>query len=1345
MHYIYFLRSNIINDFSNVVLTFKNSIFFWLLFLCSSFGALTQNDLLFFDHLTHTNGLSSNRINVIQEDGEGFIWFGTGDGLNRYDGTTMEVFDKQVACMAINPKTKNLLIGTPKGLEIFDMNTWRFKPKKLKNKLGEKFGKGSINSMHFGSNNELFVGSDFLYIINESFTNFKKHPLPKDDNGREWEITSIQEVSENTILLGTKNGVYQLNLENGTYETVYKHENLGIISKLFIDSESNLWICTYFKGLYFVKDGNVKATPIIYEESDGFLINNRVVDIIEDEPQVFLIANIEGGLVRFDKKGNTISQYQPDIHEVSSISSKALTTLMKDSNDNVWIGTYNSGVDFIDRHRKDFEHYQVNFKENGLFNNNIRVLFQDSKGDIWVGTKEGGGLSKFNRADGTFVHYKPDPDNPVSLADDYVFCIEELDADHLMIGTLKNGLEIFNSVTGTFSHYMLNEYNSIYNMVYAIHKDQNDKIWVDYGGMFYEFFPEEGTIEKIDGILRVRCIIDEDESHIWLGTIETGLYLFNTKTKELEKTKINANQINALQKDSQGNLWIGTSIGLFLKKVNTTEFINYKVTDGLANNQVLSLQVDDADNIWASTINGLSKFDTKKQVFFNYDVHDGLQGNEFERYASLKTRDGELLFGGRNGFNIFNPDKITKNLEAPKVVITSFNLFNKPVTIGAEDSPLIKHISQTNDLTLTHQQSVITFGFVALNYSSPEKNHYAYKLEGFDKDWNYIENKRTATYTNLPAGNYVFKVKASNSDGLWNDSDASIQITVLHPWWKTRYAFLAYVVIIILLLAVFYYFLYMYLNLKNNLKLEQIEKQNNRELHQAKLEFFTNISHEFRTPLTLIISPLDKLLNSNISDANLLKHLKLMHSNANRLLRLINQLMDFRKVGKGKMTLKVAEYNIVEVTNEIARSFENKAEESSISYHVISVQPKIPVFLDIEKYEIILHNLLFNAFKFTKENGNISVEISLNNQLVEVRVIDDGKGISEAGIANVFEEFYQVEQDLSGTGIGLSLTKKIVELHKGTIRAESTLEKGSCFTISLRLGYEHFSTSDINEFQDAYPYITEAYNSNVLISKKQDAHTNLKQEKRPIKILLVEDNEDLRHYLKESLEKKYTIHEANDGVQGIAMCLKASPDLIISDVMMPNKSGVEMCFEIKNDIRISHIPVILLTARSSIEHKIEGLKSGADAYIEKPFNMELLEIKVSNLLETRKKLKLRFGNDIIIQPNEISNSSADDKFLNKAIKTIEEHFQDNTFGVDDFISEMAMSRSSLHIKLKALTNMSTTEFIRSIRLRKAAVFLKETDQTIAEIAYNTGFSSPEYFSRSFKKLFDKLPTDYRKE
>ena len=1321
-----------------------------LVFILYSHGALAQKDALFFKHLTNANGLSSNRINTIIEDADGFIWFSTGDGLNQYDGSSVKYYDKQVTCMAIDPETKNLLVGTANGLELFDRNTHSFKHIKIQNSAGETFDNWHISDLYFDNNKQLFVGGESFFVLNASMTDFTKYELPKDEKGKSWEITSINVIKSGSVLLGTKNGVWELNLSAGKYSPVYKNKELGAIYKLFVDSKANLWICTYSKGICFSEDANMNADPIFYRQENGFLINNRVSDIVEDDDQVFLITNIDGGLVHFDKKNNKISHHLPDIHNPNSIKGKALTTIIKDSLDNIWIGTNNSGVNFIDRHRKEFEHYQINFKDDGLFNNNIRALFQDSRGDIWIGTKEGGGLSKFNRSKGTFTHYRPDVNDPSSISDDYVFCMEELDSRHLMIGTFKRGIEILDTQTGRFSHHVFDKNNIIYNRTYTIHKDLKGHIWVDHGGLFYEFFPQTRTIKKIEGIVRVKCIIDEDEDHIWLGTLQKGLFLFNTNTKEFSKYEIGNNKINALKKDTKGNLWIGTKGGLIYKKANSKEYITYTVKEGLANNQVLGLQIDDNDNVWASTTNGLSKFDTQNRKFRNYYVNDGLQGNEFEHYASLKTKEGELMFGGRNGFNIFHPDRITENPNIPKVVITDFNLFNKPVAIGAEDSPLTKHISQTKTLTLNHKQSVMTFEFVALNYSSPEKNQYAYILEGFDPDWNNIGNKREATYTNLPAGEYTLKVKASNSDGYWNNEGSSIKITILPPWWKTYYAYFLYLILSFLLLIAFYRFSLTLFNLRSNLKLEQIEKENNKALNQAKLQFFTNISHEFRTPLTLIIDPLDKLLNSNINDHNLLKHLRLMNVNANRLLRLINQLMDFRKVGKGKMTLKVAKYSLVEITEKISKSFEDKAEESSINFEVICPVGDMFVYLDLEKYDIILHNLLFNAFKFTEDYGNIKVEIGLKNnndhQLVEIRVIDDGKGISEENVKQIFEEFYQIGQDSSGTGIGLSLTKKLVELQKGTIKVQSALGKGSCFTVSFLLGNEHFNASDVYQLSEANTSRVDENKLNLStknISKHESVSINNK--KRPTKILLVEDNEELRNYLKETLENYYTIYEAKNGVQGIKECLRLNPDLVISDVMMPNKNGIDMCHDIKTDIRISHIPVILLTARSTIENKIEGLKTGADAYIEKPFNMRLLQVQITNILETRKKLRERFGNDLNVQSHDISNSSADERFLNKAIKIVEEHLTESDFSVEDFIKEIGMSRSSLHLKLKALTNKSTTEFIRSIRLRTAAIFLKETNQSIAEIAYKTGFASPAYFSKCFKKVFGKLPTDYRNE
>ncbi|ALJ06120.1 hypothetical protein APS56_13710 [Pseudalgibacter alginicilyticus] len=1322
-----------------------------ILIFFNSLKIAAQKDALPFKHLTNADGLSSNRINNIIEDGNGFIWFGTGDGLNQYDGRSVKVFKELTTSMALSPQDKNLLVGTVNGLELFDKNTQQFVHLNIKNSLNQTFDDEHIYSMEFGVNKQLFVGGDSFFIFNSTLTNFTKYPLPKDENGVGRKITSILQIDSGYVLLGTKNGIWQFDLKSGKYILLYREYNLGNVSKLFLDSKSNLWICTYSKGICFVKNADLKSKPVFYTQENGYLINNRVIDIVEDKEDVFFIANIEGGLVQFDKKNNKTFFYQPDIFNVNSLSGKALTALIKDSQNNIWIGTYNSGVDFLDRHRKKFEHYQINFREDGLFNNNIRAMFQDSNGSIWIGTKEGGGLSKFNRSEGTFTHYKPNDENPSSLGDDYVFSIEELDPKHLMIGTLKGGLDILNIETGDFVHNVFNKDTPVYNMVYVIHKDMKGNIWMDYGSQFCKFLPQKKTIEIVKGVVRVKCITDEDEDHIWLGTYESGLFLFNTTTKELTKYDVGSSEIISLKKDVNGDLWIGTKSGLICKQANTTDYVTYTVKDGLVNNQVLGLLIDNNNNIWASTTNGLSKFDTKTQKFRNYDFNDGLQGNEFERYASLKTKEGELMFGGRNGFNIFNPDEIIDNPNPPKVKITSFKLFNKAVDIGSEDSPLKRHISQTKDLKLNHEQSVLTFGFVALNYSSPEKNEYAYILEGFDKDWNYIDNKQEATYTNLPAGNYVFKVKASNSDGYWNEEGASINLKVLPPWWKTPLAYFVYFIIILLLLLTFYYFMTVYFNLKNNLRFEQLEKEKHTHIYQAKLQFFTNISHEFRTPLTLIIDPLDKLLNTYTNDANLQKHLNLINANAKRLLRLINQLMDFRKVEKGMMTLKVAKYNIVDVTKLISDCFVEKAEDCNIDYTVTAESDEIPVYFDLEKYDIILHNLLFNAFKFTPNNGQVGLYIGLYTskygvQYVEITVKDDGKGISEENVNKVFEEFYQIEQGQNGTGIGLSLTKKLVELHKGTIGLDSKLGVGSCFTIRFLLGNTHFEASDLIDMSNNHTYEMGEFKLETIKNKigktVNDAH---KAVKHAVKILLVEDNEEILNYLKENLQNNYSIFQAKDGDAGLKECLRIAPDLIISDVMMPIKNGIEMCRDLKSDIRISHTPVILLTAKTSFENKKEGLKTGADVYIEKPFSMELLELQIVNLLESRKKLRERFSNELNILPQELSSSSADDRFLNKAVQIIESHLSESEFSVEDFIKEIGMSRSSLHIKLKALTDKSTTEFIRSIRLKAAAVYLKQTNQSISEISYNTGFASPQYFSKCFKKVFGKLPTDYRNE
>jgi signal transduction histidine kinase/ligand-binding sensor domain-containing protein/DNA-binding response OmpR family regulator len=1318
------------------------------LFFLFSLTLYAQKGALVFKHLTNSEGLSSNRINTIIEDSDGFMWFGTGDGINLCDSKKFKSFPVDANAMVLNPWTGQLLVGTEKGIEIFDKNLQKFDHFELKNKSGLRLDSFRIKTLYFTKNKRLLLGGDSFIVIDNEMNDFKVYHLPKEEIRNQTEITSIEELSTNIILLGTKNGLLKLDLHSGKFSTVYKDKYLGQVRKMFRDKKQNLWICTYNQGLCFVRNANLNSTPFFYKKENGFLINNRVIDAVEDQEGKFFVANIEGGLVYLDTKNNKVQHFQPDLHNPNGINGKAITDLFKDSRNNIWIGTYNSGVDLLDRHRKPFEHYQVNFRENGLFNNNIRALFQDSKGAIWVGTKEGGGLSKFNRANGTFENYKPNENNSSSLSDDYVLSIEELDANHLLIGTLKKGLDIFNKKDGRFDNILLHEKNSIYNMVYVIHKDLQGKIWMDYANEFYQFIPEKKQFIKINGLSEVKCILDKDKNNMWVGTFTSGMYLFNTTTKKVTKFDVGDNEINAIKKDSKGNLWIGTKSGIVCKKTGVNKLVKYGVEQGLPNHSVLALLVDNNDNIWASTTNGLSKLDQKNNKFYNYFVSDGLQGNEFEHYVALKTTDGELLFGGHNGFNIFNPKHIIENEEPLKVFFNDFRVFNKMEPIGSKNSPLDKDISQTSEITLKHKFSVITFGFVALNYSTPKKTIYAYKLEGFDKEWNYVGNRQEATYTNLPSGDYVFKVKASDSEIFPENASASINIEVLPAWYKTVWAYLLYSVLMVVLLRAFYNNSMVQFNLKNDLKMEQIEKENTKQLFQSKVDFFTNISHEFRTPLTLIIGPLERLLQSGLEDSKLKNQLQLINLNANRLLRLINQLMDFSKVEKGKLSLNVAKYNIVEVSKKIASSFNERARKASIDFKIESTDEEIWAYFDLEKYDIILFNLLSNAFKFTPDGGKISIAIVLVNEngleQVKIDVIDTGKGISTHDCEHIFEVFYQAKHGENGTGIGLSLTKSLVELHKGTIAVQSDLGKGSQFSVQFLLGKKHFEDDNTIAFSEDAVYAIENYP----IDKLDDSHTEVQsklslKDNKAIKVLLVEDNEELRAYLKSYLSEKYSVYEAADGVEGLKQCLKINPDIVISDVMMPEKNGLELCYELKNDLRISHIPVILLTARTAVENKIEGLKTGADAYIEKPFNIDFFSASITNLLESRKKLKDKFGRDLKVMPEELASSSADDIFLNKIIKIIENHIADSDFTVEEFIKEVGISRSNLHIKLKALTNKSATEFIRSIRLRKAAVLLRETDLSISEVAYNTGFAFPHYFSKCFRGEFGILPTEYR--
>lgn len=818
--------------------------------------------------------------------------------------------------------------------------------------------------------------------------------------------------------------------------------------------------------------------------------------------------------------------------------------------------------------------------------------------------------------------------------------------------------------------------------------------------------------------------------------------------KNPSKSAFLINTVTSVYKD-QNHLWIGTSgDGLYKYHIENQSSIKYGLDDGLVDEFIHSIVKDDSGIFWVSTNKGLSRIDSKSKNIKNFNQEDGLQSNEFNFNASLKTKNGDLLFGGIEGFTVFDPKKIEKDSFIPPLTITSFQLRNNAENIFLET---------IKDVTLEHNQNYFTIDYIALDYSKPTKIKYAYILEGFDESWNYVDNKRTVSYTNLKPGNYTFKVKASNTEGDWPTQNmVSFKLKIERAIWETYWAYSFYFIVLFSLFWLIRKYEVLRIKNKHDLEQERLDKDQLKEINKLKLQLFTNISHDFRTPLTLIIGPLEQLIKENKVGDEVQKQLNLMYRNAKTLLELINQLLDFRKSEAGKLTINVRKINLTTFFEDCKLAFEELANRRNIKYKLFVSEKIDNVWFDkIEMKKVVL-NILSNAFKFTPRNGIISIKIKpilRNPSRIEIIIANTGKGIPTEDLENIFDRYFQLGQKnefRSGTGVGLALAKDIVELHHGKISVQSKINKGTVFTISLQSGNEHFKESEIikdenfeesendfndyNSFTDVQPGWVRA--KSVVNTFEMNSELNT--------ILIVEDNNEVRNLIYEIFKDSFNVIVATNGIEGLEFSRNYEIDVIVSDLMMPKMDGLEMCENLKSDIRTSHIPVILLTARTSSKVQKKGYETGADIYITKPFNAETLKLQVHNILNSRRSLIEKFKKDILIEPKEITVVSADEEFLNKAMRIIEENFADPDFNVNGFTEKMFMSQSLLYRKIKILTGQSISEFIRTVRLKKACQLLQKTNLPVKNIVYDIGFNDVKYFRKCFSELFHMTPSEYRK-
>ncbi len=1307
-----------------------------------------------FNHLDVTNGLSNNSVLSIAQDSAGFIWLGTKYGLNRYDGRTFKIFKNDPSnkkSISSNDFIKKLEIDSNKRMWVVSdgLDLYHSEDNSFENIISQKENVGRVLK---DSKDNLWVGSSSRLQFKPA-NSLKIVPIKISQN--KLQVSELFEDSQHHIWAGTSDGLFEIFFVNQKphikrhFSSIFKKdENIGLITTIVQDESLKYWIGTRKNGIYLFDKKTSKLTHFVKNINDkNSLVNNNVRKILKHKNGSLWIGTQDGLSVLNPYTHNFIN-YQHDPINPHSLSQNSIYDIFQDKNGSVWIGTYFGGVNIVYSVNTPFVVYQNKIDKNSLSSNIISSIVEDRNKNLWIGT-EAGGLNYFNRNTNQFTIYKNNINDKNSLSSNLVKAIAIDKNQNIWIGTGLGGLNLFNPKTASFTIFKQNpnDKNSLVSdNVNCLIANRQNKLFIgtDIGLNIYDIAQQKFSFLATNGKTflnkSINALYEDKKGNIWIGG-PTGIHIYQNTHLQYKHFKNNLGKefqhdINCFFEDSHGQMWVGTyHHGLALLNLKNNTFKTFDVNNGLSSDNVLAITEDNDTNLWISTDNGLIKYNRARNSFRSFNILDGLPDNQFNTNSVLNDTQGQIFFGTYNGLVSFNPQRIERNGFPPATVLSNLKLFNIPVKIGDESGLLNKDINFSETLTFDHSQNIFTIEFSALNFIKSNKNKYAYMLEGFEKNWNYVDIP-SATYTNLPAGDYHFLVKSANNDGMWNTEIKQINIEVLPPIWKTWWAYLIYFA------AAFAITYYIMKFLKARTELKQ-------ELHfeKMKLDFFTNVSHEIRTPLTLILGPIEKLEKLTAENTPAKKYALSIKNNTERLYRLVNELLDFRKAESGNMRLYFSEEDLVGTLKAIYESFQTLAEAKNITYTFKSSDPEILVYFDKDQMEKVFFNLLSNAFKFTPNGGAIHLKIALKRQKVKITVTDNGKGIAIHNLDAIFTNFYQADQSM-GTGIGLALTKSLIELHQGKISVKSKpaseeKEGKTTFTVELQLGKNHLKEVDITPIQKI---------ENIIIEDAEDSsaenfienQTEENKEKKAT-ILIVEDNDEVRDFIKQSLEENYLVYESENGLEGWKTALQIIPDLIISDVMMPIMDGLELCDKIKTDVRTSHIPVILLTAKSAPVHQVQGLQQGADVYVTKPFNDQILQLNIKNLLSLKAALQKKYSEQILKLPIiTTTQSSQDEIFLQKLQQIVENNIGNANLGLGFITTEIGMSKSVLYKKFSALTNLSLNDFIKNQRLKHAVELFQEGETSTLNVALQVGFNDVKYFSREFKKMYGITPTEYIK-
>lgn len=1368
--------------------------FIFLLSFGNSHLLAEENRAYNFSTLNLNNGLSQLSVLDICQDAKGYIWFATRNGLNKYDGAHFTVYkhsnqddnsltDNHITKLLPDNTHGGLWIGTNNGLNYLNQKTNLITRYQIADY--PSLPSNSILSLCFDKSGELWIGTR-LGLCRWIAASNTFQPITFDGQLKREPITSLYIDKEERLYIGTHNkGLLICDKNLNILQKLNKESTPALsdnaISCIYEDSHQQIWIGTDMKGLN--KWNPEQQTVSLFLEHNSGLTDNYI-RCIQEQNQRLVIGTFDG-LSVLDLTDDSITKYNTFEANRNNLSHFSVRSLCADRAGTLWVGTYSGGVNYYNPLNNRFVFYHpLGNSEQKLYNIFGPMVY--SAGFLWIAT-EGGGLLQFNPATKEYANYLLE-ERPVGMHNKNIIKSLMAEGDNIWCGTNNGGLYRFHIPTKSFS--LIYQFNEKNLGIYTIYRDGNEDIWLGTTSRqglvritkdmkVTRKFPV-GDKEEAISFSSIRAFLPLRENVYLIGTRSFGLYEYDVEKRTLIRYsteadepahKLENNYITSILRKKNGEIWVGTfGAGIYQYQEGKGILRHIGMEEGLGNEEVYTL-VEYNQNIWASIDNGVTEINTKTGQVYPYDCFAGLETLEFTPQGGICLPNGEVYFSGSNGFLSFTPRSLIKNNMMPPVVLTQLTVNNKVIQPGDKSRLLEANPDDAATVTLAYNQNNFSVAYCALNYILHEQNQYAYKLVGHDEDWNYVGTRKEAFYTNIAPGKYTFHVIASNNDNVWNTQGKTLEIIILSPWWKTTWAYIIYALLFIGITYTIGYYMYSKHKLELNLRMRQMEKQRMEEFHQTKIRLFTNFSHELRTPLTLIISPIDELVRQAEVPQFIKTKLDLVLKNARRLLLLVNQLMDLQKNQSGSLTLCLTLSDLNAFLLEIYYTFKQIAESKQITFRYEAPEGEIPAYFDQSLLEKAVFNLLSNAFKFTSPGETVSLRLTAvpdkealqqkfgaaisgdpaftipadSDKYFIIQVADTGKGIPETARTHIFDPFYQVStpqtvnDNVNGTGIGLSLTQSVVHLHHGGICVDSNRPKGSIFTIVLpdnehSQPVEESVKSIISEDERE----EQAVVGQVLESAEELPYLEGKT------ILLVEDNEDIRNYVKEHLERHYQVLEAENGAEAFNIVLKEFPDLVVTDIMMPGVDGLELCSMIKNDLQTGHIPVILLTARTMVMHVKEGFLSGADDYVVKPFNVDVLLVRIYNLLLQRDKLKSMYGKNFSLQSMGIEASSADDKFMQKLFEIIKSHLDNPDLKVDMICDEMGFSRSNFYRKLKAVTDLSLNDLIRHKRLEVAAQLLKETDMNVTEVSIATGFSTLAYFTKCFKSGYGVSPTEYIK-